>query len=96
MFNAGILIVRQTAPLILVAPVQSQNGTSAIFLHRKRRDEMNLSDKLIELQALITEREGMIAENNWRIQLGQSQAYNEDNFAILARKIRELSSTEKK
>ena len=52
-------------------------------------------DKAIELQALITEREGMIAENNWRIQLEQSLAYTEDSFIILAEKIRKLANLEK-
>ena len=44
----------------------------------------------IELQALITQREGMIAENQQRAYLGQSMAYTEDPFLILAEEIRGL------
>ena len=44
----------------------------------------------VELEALITEREGMIAENLQRQYLGNAMAYTEDNFLILADKIRRL------
>jgi hypothetical protein len=44
----------------------------------------------IELQALIAEREGMIAENKQREYLGQAMAYVEDSFLILADKIRNI------
>jgi len=40
------------------------------------------------LQELITRREGMIAENMQREVLGQSMAYVEDDFSILADEIR--------
>ena len=49
-----------------------------------------LRKEVIELQALITEREGMIAENKYREMLGQSIAYNKVDFNILAEKIRDL------
>jgi predicted amidohydrolase YtcJ len=39
------------------------------------------------LQALITIREGMIAENKQREHLGQSMAYNDDAFFKLAEEI---------
>lgn len=44
----------------------------------------------IELEALITEREGMIAENKHREGLGQSMAYGDSAFNALAEQIREL------
>lgn len=49
-----------------------------------------MTNSEIELQALITEREGMIAENKFREINGNSLAYCEDSFIILANKIREL------
>jgi hypothetical protein len=45
----------------------------------------------IELQALITEREGMVAENAQRQRLGESMAYQEDSFLVLAEQIRNLA-----
>jgi len=51
-------------------------------------------DKQIELQALLTEREGMVAENMQRLHIGQSMAYNEDSFQILAEKIRALKGND--
>lgn len=47
-------------------------------------------NKRILLEALITEREGMIAENTQRVHLGQSMAYGDGDFTILARKMRAL------
>ena len=47
-------------------------------------------NKEIELQALITEREGMIAENQYRIGLNQTIAYCEDSFMVLSERIRDL------
>jgi hypothetical protein len=52
--------------------------------------EADIMKVRIELEALITEREGMIAKNTQREHLGYSMAYWEDSFAILASKIREL------
>jgi hypothetical protein len=40
------------------------------------------------LQEMITRREGMIAENKQREHLGQSMAYTDDNFQLLADEIR--------
>jgi len=51
-------------------------------------------DKEIELQALITEREGMVAENMQRLHIGQSMAYNEDSFLVLAEKMRTLKGND--
>jgi len=44
----------------------------------------------IKLEALITEREGMIAENHQRMSLGQSVAYSDDHFNELANRMTEL------
>lgn len=47
-------------------------------------------NRRIQLEALITEREAMIAENEFRKEVNQSQAYSEDCFLILAEKIKKL------
>jgi hypothetical protein len=47
--------------------------------------------KRIRLEELVTRREGMIAENKFREYLGQSPAYVEDSFAILADEMRQLA-----
>jgi hypothetical protein len=52
-------------------------------------DKQNL-EKKIKLEMLITEREGMIAENKSREYFGQSPAYWEDSFAILLEKMSKL------
>lgn len=44
----------------------------------------------IDLEVLITEREGMIAENQQRIRRGESLAYTEDAFNSLAQRIENL------
>ena len=44
----------------------------------------------LELQALITEREGMIAENMQREVTGDSMAYKYEQFAYIAECIRAL------
>ncbi len=44
----------------------------------------------IKLEALITQREGMIAENQVRISLGQSVAFDGESFIYLADEIAEL------
>lgn len=48
-------------------------------------------DKFARVSALNAEIEGYKAENAFRLQLGQSVAYCEDSFAILAREIHEIS-----
>lgn len=48
------------------------------------------SAKLILLEALKTEREGMIAHNQDRERNGYSQAYGDDAFQILAERMRNL------
>jgi hypothetical protein len=53
-----------------------------------------VENNFIELQALITERDGMVAENKVRESLGQSMAYHYDNFAILCDQIRALKTVE--
>ncbi len=45
----------------------------------------------IRLEVLVSEREGMIAENKHREHCGQSMAYCEDSFLINAQKITELN-----
>jgi len=46
-----------------------------------------------ELEELITEREGMIAENQQRAFLGQAMAYCDDSFSDLGAKIKTLQET---
>jgi hypothetical protein len=50
--------------------------------------------KRIELEALITEREGMLAENTHRLDCGHSIAYTDEHFQTLADKIRKLGEDE--
>jgi hypothetical protein len=47
-------------------------------------------NKRIELEALITEREGMLAENTHRLDCGHSIAYGDEHFQTLADKMRKL------
>lgn len=47
-------------------------------------DEFRLLDIRLQMEALISEREGMIAENRQREHRGESMAYMEDNFQINA------------
>lgn len=47
-------------------------------------------DRRIELEALITEREGMIAENRFNESIGRSINYGDDSFFVLADKMRSL------
>ena len=49
-------------------------------------------DKNILLEALITEREGMLAENVQRLDHGYNLAYGEEAFQKLADQMRELAS----
>lgn len=46
---------------------------------------------LIELEALKTEREAMIADNAERQYRGQSPAYHGDSFMILAERMRDIA-----
>ena len=48
----------------------------------------------IELEALITEREGMVTENRIRESLGQAMAWDESMFIELADKMRALCPPE--
>jgi hypothetical protein len=50
--------------------------------------------KRIELEALVTEREGMLAENTHRANCEHSVAYTEEHFQKLADKIRKLGVDE--
>lgn len=45
--------------------------------------EQRLLDIRLQMEGLITEREGMIAENDMRKYLGESPAYTEINFQVL-------------
>ena len=49
-------------------------------------------DKQILLEALITEREGMLAENTHRLDCGHSIAYGDEAFNKLANKMKNLAS----
>jgi len=55
----------------------------------EREGIMNFNN-CCELEALKVEAMGMVAENDYRARLGQSPAFSEDSFAILAAKIRAL------
>jgi hypothetical protein len=46
-------------------------------------DEWHTLNIRLQMEILITEREGMIAENQCREHLGQTTAYTMDNFQIL-------------
>lgn len=46
-------------------------------------DEWHILNIKLQIEMLITEREGMIAENLQRIDQGKSLAYAEDSFQIL-------------
>ncbi len=50
-------------------------------------EEINI---LIQIEAIVCRREGMVAENKWREHLGQSVAYTEDNFFGLANELEGL------
>lgn len=50
----------------------------------------------LELEALICEREAMLAENSQRHNDGQAMAYHEHDFFCLAKEIRDLIGRMKK
>jgi len=54
-------------------------------------EDMNAFAKRCELEALVTEREGMLALNRFREAAGEEQAYTHDDFAGLASRVRELA-----
>jgi len=54
---------------------------------------MSLTNIEIELQALITEREGMIAANQEREHRQEYPAYNEADFNHMAQRILDLKET---
>ncbi len=54
---------------------------------------MEIIDIEIELQQIITKREGMIAENKQREYIGQSMAYGEKDFEELVRAMQGLLDT---
>jgi hypothetical protein len=53
---------------------------------------ITVRDSLIEMQALITEREAMMAENQYRQQAGYGAAYVSGDFYSVAEKMRALKS----
>lgn len=53
-----------------------------------------MDNKEIELQALITEREAMVAENIYRSALSQGPAYADADFGKVAAEIRALKSVD--
>jgi len=53
-------------------------------------------DKRILLEALITEREGMIAENTQRVTMGESLAFVDTHFELLANRMRALTNNASK
>jgi hypothetical protein len=46
-------------------------------------DDGRLLNIRIQMEEMITRREGMIAENQWRENRGESQAYSVDDFSRL-------------
>ena len=56
----------------------------------KYQEVLDNLNKRIELEALICEREGVIAENEYRKSLGQEPAYILGSFLELADRMREL------
>jgi len=52
--------------------------------------------KRCKLEALVTEREGMLAENHHRLQCGNSIAYGDEAFDDLAARMRALAETDAK
>jgi hypothetical protein len=57
---------------------------------------ITVRDSLLEMQALITEREAMVAENQYRQQAGYGPAYVSDDFYRVAEKMRALKTVEAK
>ena len=55
---------------------------------------INISNQFIEMQALMCERDGMIAENTYRDHLGQGVAYTDADFGKLAEQMRALKIVE--
>jgi hypothetical protein len=56
--------------------------------------QINVSDHFVELQALMCERDGMSAENQYRSHAGYSPAYVSDDFNLIAEKMRALKIVE--
>jgi len=50
--------------------------------------EQHLLELRIELEELITEREGMVATNSQRIHLEQPMAYEDDAFQIITNRMK--------
>lgn len=52
--------------------------------------EQRLLDIRLQMEALITERAGMIAENQFRVFCGHQIAYSEDQFQIISANFQRL------
>jgi hypothetical protein len=52
--------------------------------------EWHLLDIRLQMEALITEREGMIADNQFRIAMGEIAVYNNEDFSRLAGRMTSL------
>lgn len=55
-------------------------------------DDSSLMNIRVNLEALITDREGMVAENQSRVQRGEAPAYHEDSFQMISNAIIELKN----
>jgi len=55
---------------------------------------IDLLELRCKLEILITEREGMRAENMWRTWTNCAPAYTEDSFALLAKELKMLIGKE--
>lgn len=56
--------------------------------------ELNVSNRFVELQALMCERDGMSAENQYREHLGQGPTYTDADFGKVADQMRALKKVE--
>lgn len=93
-YSAPLSCAKTIANVIGVLATRPPRTTGHSVIHFQGRvAQMNTPNEFIELQALITERDGMIAENMHRKHCGNSIAYTEDSFQIIAEQMRALKTT---
>lgn len=56
--------------------------------------QIEAHNSFIDLQVLMTERDGMVAENQYRGYYGSAPAYNEDDLRCLAKRMEALKRVE--
>jgi hypothetical protein len=88
----------EVAPYIKEAGQPAHNSQSVTALkyveERLYYRSADMINEEIELQALICEREGMVAENTYSANLGQGVAYSDAEFGKLSDRIRALKTVE--